>query len=156
MTLMDMTLKIEVQNRIVGAAFDEPVVPTVVLELASQQLTVSKLIRETVSEQIERMLADLGYQTEQVQRGLDRRYLTQSEVSQQAGDGKISLPVTPRSERPPSISKEGEIKKAREAFLAGVYMIVVDGHQAEQLDEVLTLKPDSKVTFIRLMPLRGG
>jgi hypothetical protein len=151
-----MTLTVAVQNRIVGAAFDEPVVPTVMLEFASQKLTVSKLIRATVSEQIERMLADLGYQDEQVQRALDRRYLTASEVSRQAGDGKVSLPVIPRAERPPQISKEGEIKKARDAFVSGVYMIVVDGHQAEDLNEVLTLKPNSKVTFIRMMPLRGG
>lgn len=149
-------LTLEVHNRIVGAAYDEPMVPTVVLQLNDHSMTVSQLIRVTVSEQIARMLADLGYETQQIQRALDRQYLTPAEVAHQAGEGKVSLQTVLSSRRPLGISKGSEIKKALAAFKAGVFMIVVDGHQAEHLDEVLVLKPDSKINFIRMMPLRGG
>lgn len=147
-------LTVEVQNRVVGAAANTPTVPTVAIHLEDQQITVSSLIRTTVIKQIEQMTT-LGYEPQQTQRALDCRYLTQAEVAQQAGNGKISLPTLPKPKLP-RINQENEIRKAREAFTRGTYLIIVDGYQPHTLDEVLTLKPDSKISFVRLMPLRGG
>lgn len=147
-------VSVEVQNRIMGAVPDDLTVPTVILELGDVKITVSQLIRQTVSQQIDHLLADLQYEPEQVQRALDRRYLTQAEVDRQAGMGKVSAPITPRTA--PPVNKQKEIKKARDAFKQGAYIIVVDGQQVMGLNEVITLKPDSKINFVRLMPLRGG
>ena len=102
------------------------------------------------------MLADKACDLQRAQEALNRRYLTQAQVAEQAGSGKIGLPVIPRKDRPPQINTTNEIKKAQQAFASGTYLIVVDGQQAGSLDEVLTLKADSKVMFVRMTPLVGG
>jgi hypothetical protein len=44
---------------------------------------------------------------------------------------------------------------AHEAFEDGLYF-VVDDVQVEEIDQLVYLEPDRRVTFIRLTPLAGG
>ncbi len=45
---------------------------------------------------------------------------------------------------------------AIDGFGRNAFFLVVDGHQVTDLDEALRFRPSSQVTFVRLVPLRGG
>jgi hypothetical protein len=45
---------------------------------------------------------------------------------------------------------------ALEGFTRNSFFLLIDGQQITDLDQVITLKPTSDVTFVRLMPLKGG
>jgi hypothetical protein len=45
---------------------------------------------------------------------------------------------------------------ACDAFGRNGFFILIDDKQAESLDEPITLRHDTKVSFVRLMPLVGG
>ena len=54
------------------------------------------------------------------------------------------------------VSEEQAIAGALQAFSDGLYFVFVDDAQKEQLDEMLTLRPGSRLTFLRLVALAGG
>jgi hypothetical protein len=45
---------------------------------------------------------------------------------------------------------------ALEGFTRNSFFLLVDGQQITDLDQEITLRPTSDVTFVRLMPLKGG
>lgn len=51
---------------------------------------------------------------------------------------------------------EKQFEVACDAFEKNGYFVVVGDRQAEDLDEVLEVKVDTEVTFIKLVPLVGG
>ena len=48
------------------------------------------------------------------------------------------------------------IATALEAFVDGLYLVVIDDVGYTDLDAIVSLKPDSRVTFIRLTFLAGA
>lgn len=54
------------------------------------------------------------------------------------------------------ISAEKAIEKALAAFERNGFMLFADGRQLSDLDETITIMPRTDVTFIRLVPLKGG
>jgi hypothetical protein len=50
----------------------------------------------------------------------------------------------------------GETGRALEAFRRGRFVLLVDGRQLVREDDRVTIGPDTDVTFLRLVPLRGG
>ena len=54
------------------------------------------------------------------------------------------------------IDWEKQFKQAVEAFERNGFLVLVDERQAEGLDETLTLKADTQVSFVKLVPLVGG
>ncbi len=49
-----------------------------------------------------------------------------------------------------------EIARALDAFGRGRYFVVVDGSRRTDLDEVITLTAETKIQFVRVLPLVGG
>jgi hypothetical protein len=49
-----------------------------------------------------------------------------------------------------------QVERAVRAFTTGTLLIMVDGSQAETLDDEIEVRVDSTVDFLRLMPLIGG
>jgi hypothetical protein len=49
-----------------------------------------------------------------------------------------------------------QFDRACEAFEKNLILLVTDDRQAESLDETLTLRADSRVSFLKLVPLVGG
>lgn len=49
-----------------------------------------------------------------------------------------------------------QYERALEAFERNGFFILVDDRQVEALDEELTLRHDTRVSFLRLVPLVGG
>jgi hypothetical protein len=54
------------------------------------------------------------------------------------------------------LDPEKQFRRALEAFERGRLLLLVDGRQIERLDEPLTLRPDSDISFLRIVPLAGG
>ena len=61
-----------------------------------------------------------------------------------------------RLPRPRSIDAHDQFEKAIEAFERNGFVVLADDRQVEQLDASITLKPDTLVTFLKLVPLVGG
>jgi hypothetical protein len=51
---------------------------------------------------------------------------------------------------------EGQFAKAIKAFRRNGFLVLVDDRQITDLDETLHLTPDTRVAFVRLVPLAGG
>jgi hypothetical protein len=148
-------LKVEVRSRIVGQSQTDLMPSNVVLDLLNETITVAELIQQTVEEQVRDLLLNRKLDVEQMQRVLDRQYLTDADVRRQVAEGAVRSPSA-KAVRIPQIDTAEEVRKALRSFDQQTYMIVVDGNQAESLDELLTLRATSKVTFLRLTPLVGG
>lgn len=146
-------LKVEVRSRIVGSTKPDEGLPNIALALLHEQLTVRELISQAVEEQIRDLLLQRKLDADEARDILRRQYLTDADVQAQSKAGAVKVP-SDKSLRPIAIADE--VEKALDAFERGVYMVVVDGHQTDTLDEVLTLTPTSKITFLRLTPLVGG
>jgi hypothetical protein len=58
---------------------------------------------------------------------------------------------------PPTLpTLESATALALDGFLRNAFFLVVDGQQATDLDAEIALRPTSDVTFVRLVPLKGG
>ena len=45
---------------------------------------------------------------------------------------------------------------ALEAFIDGLYLVVIDGLEYRDLDAIVHLEPESRITFLRLTFLAGA
>jgi len=78
------------------------------------------------------------------------------EVDEDSTEAKLN-PVLPlKRRRPALLDAEAEFAKALTAFSGNRFIMLFDDFQVESLDDELTVLPSSEVTFIHLMPLRGG
>jgi len=146
-------VSIDVQMRLGGAAPAAGALGPLRLDLFEEQLTLSALIRSTVEEQVRELRMRHALDWLAIAAVLDRHYLTEAEVAAQAANaGAVRLP----SRQPGPLDAELEVRRALAAFERGVVAVFVDGRQLEQLDEVITVRPGTRVVFLRLMPLAGG
>lgn len=147
-------LTIEVRSQVFGVK-DSPELLPVFLNLLEEHLTVAELIRRSVEEQVRELVVKCHMDSQQVRRTLERHYLTAAEIADQAEQGTVRYPSNCAA-KVPQINPKAEVQKALRAFEAGRYVILVNGQQVEHLDEELIFNPNTKVTFLRLMPLVGG
>lgn len=146
-------LKVEVRSRIVGTFHPDEQPSNVAIDLLNEHLTVRELITQTVEEQVRDLLIHRKLDNEKARQILQRQYLTEEEIQKQATSGVVKQP----SKKPHAyIDSAVQVNKAILAFDNGTFMIVVDGRQLEDLDEMIALSPSSKVTFVRMTPLVGG
>jgi hypothetical protein len=148
-------MQVAIHSKIVGAKQGDNLPSNISLEFLTEKITVRELISNTVEEQIRDMLINRRLDAQQAEKILNRQYLLESEISSQAKSGAIRVPSS-KNAQSPSLILEREIDKALRSFERQGFMIVVDGEQVQELDEYVTLKATSKVTFMRLTPLVGG
>ena len=55
-----------------------------------------------------------------------------------------------------NLTADAAVAKALSAFEKNGFMLFVDGKQLADLDDTITILPRTDVTFIRLIPLKGG
>jgi hypothetical protein len=111
----------------------------VCLTLPVATLTVQELIAHKVGQEVEEFLTH--------QRSdMSGEYLTPEEL----------LGVTPSASRGATGTALDEIARAQQAFSARAYMIVVDNQRIWEPDTLLTLRPETQVEFIKILPLVGG
>lgn len=82
------------------------------------------------------------------------RALTEREIAEGVAQGRVAAGD---SDVPPQgVASEDAVATALQAFEDGIYLVVVDDDQKEDLDAEVLLSPESRVTFLRLTLLAGG
>jgi hypothetical protein len=108
------------------------------LEFLTERVTVRELIRGRV------------YQTVTEHRARHAR--PRPDAFQPSADERLL-----NGPRPPRrIDWEAEYERALQAFHKNGVLILVDDRQVTDLDEEVELRADTRVTFLRLVPLAGG
>jgi hypothetical protein len=106
------------------------------IELGSAEVTAAEVIRG-------RVMAELA----RVGGTVPRPIVVASELEQAINGARPN---------PQKLDVQRETERALSAFAKGRFVLVIDGRQIERADETFTLTADSPVTFVRLVPLRGG
>jgi hypothetical protein len=111
------------------------------LEFLSERITVRELLRERVHHEVREF--------NRQQDGLVFNGLVQPEGAERTLNGSKL-----RAHRP--LDWEVQFALAAEGFQRNAYFVIVDDRQAETLDETFVVGPQTKVSFIKLIPLVGG
>lgn len=146
-------MKLVVHSYCLRGARQEPLLPSVSLSPASSTLTVSELIGLAVAEQITLLSARHVAQQASLREVLDRQYLSERDIVQQAGEGVIAMP---QANPPPALDVSVEIRRALKGFETRAFRILHNGVMLQRLDESIELSPTSTLAFIRLVSLMGG
>ena len=112
-------------------------------------LTLRALITHIVISEVE------AFRKRQDARRLDR-VLSPREIEHGEQKGKISPEARDPRHQHPEVEVDSAIATALEAFEDGLYLVVIDEREYTDLDAFVNLKPDSRVTFIRLTFLAGA
>jgi len=109
-------------------------------------LTLRELITRIVIDEV------TAFKDRQEERRLARA-LSVSEIEESMERGKID---SGGRELDQDVDEETAVATALEAFEDGLYLVVIDGEEQRDLDAQVFLKPDSRVTFVRLVFLAGA
>jgi hypothetical protein len=110
------------------------------LNISAERITVRDLIRQRVWHEVD----------EYNRRRPDTfRGLVQPTDSERTLNGY-------RLKQPRAIDASIQLAKAIDAFQGNHIIMLVDDRQVESLDEEITLRPNTRVSFLRLTPLVGG
>ena len=93
-----------------------------------------------------------AFRDRQAQRRLTR-YLTTAQIEEGLEKGKVD---SGGSDLDQQVDTEAAIATALQAFEDGIYLVVLDGVEQKELDREIFVRPDSRITFIRLALLAGG
>lgn len=114
--------------------------PPVLLELERQEMPLRELIALTVVEQVHELTARLATQKPDAEaRGQVSGYYLL------AGVDERDVPAT-----------DDAVAKALAAFERNRFLVMIDDHQVTDLDEMVAVPAGTSVTFLRLLPLKGG
>jgi hypothetical protein len=113
-------------------------------------LTLCDLITHIVLNEV------AAFEKRQTARRLDR-VLSGQQIDQAAERGKISPEGRdPQHASNTTVDVDAAIATALEAFVDGLYLVVIDGDEYRNLDAIVYLTVDSRVTFVRLTFLAGA
>lgn len=115
------------------------------IEFASDRITVRDLIRERVRQEVSSF--------NQKQGDLHFRGLVQPTDTERVLNGRRT---EYRLKAPRSIDWEEQFSRAIEAFGRSGFFLLVGEKQVESLDQELLIEPDTRVSFVKLIPLVGG
>jgi hypothetical protein len=116
------------------------------MELPNQQLTLGKLLAQIVQ-------AEIGaFRDRQSQQRLTK-VLGLVEIEAGVALGKID---SGGSELDQPVDEQKAIENALQAFQDGFYLVFIDDQQQEDLADLVDLKANSELLFLRLTPLVGG
>lgn len=118
------------------------------LTVPSERMTVRELIRERVYQEVDdhnRLL----------------RAMSQNGIDPAAYPGfrglvRQSFPSNEGSAGVRFVDWHEQFAIATDAFTKRRFLLLVGDHQANELDEMLTVSPSTEVTFVRLVLLVGG
>jgi hypothetical protein len=110
------------------------------LEFLTERITVRELIRGRVYQEVQEFNAS--------QSGLYRGLVQPADAERVLNGFRL------RPGR--KVDWEQQLAQAVRAFKGNGVIILVDDRQMEELDQEIELRPDTKVSFLRLVPLVGG
>jgi hypothetical protein len=109
-------------------------------------LTLRDLIARVVRAEV------AAFRDRQHERRLARAF-SAAEIERGAALGKVDMGGR---ELDQAVDEDQAVAAALQAFEDGIYLVVVDGEDFRDLDRAVYLRPDSRVTFLRLALLAGG
>lgn len=80
--------------------------------------------------------------------------LTAAQIAEGVAKGKVDSGGRPDEVQ--DLNDEAAVGAALQAFEDGLYFVFIDDQQKERLDEEIILRPEARVTFLRLVALAGG
>ena len=111
-------------------------------------------LRDLIAHVVQQEVA--AFEKRQEARRLDR-VLSPAQIERDEAKGKISPEARdPKLPPPKKVDVDAAIEVAIEAFVDGLYLVIIDGNEYRDLDAVVRLTPASKLTFIRLTFLAGA
>ena len=110
------------------------------LEFLTERVSVRELIRGRVYQEVVEQNAG---------RSGPVRRLVQPTDAERALNGR-SVPTRP------SLDWEQHYDRAVRAFQRNGFLLLIDDRQVDNLDEEIELRTDTRVTFLRLVPVAGG
>jgi hypothetical protein len=116
------------------------------MSLPSQTLTLQELLTQIVQSEIQ------AFQTRQSQQRLTK-VLGPVEIEAGVARGKIT---SGGSELDQAVDEQQAIENALQSFQDGFYLVFIDDQQQEDLADLVDLKANSELLFLRLTPLVGG
>jgi hypothetical protein len=118
------------------------------LDVLSETLTVRELLRGRVYQEVQ----DYNLRQRQARQGAAAEYRGLVTPT----DAERTLNGAARLRKPREIDWKQQFERACDAFERNGFFLLIDDRQAESLDEPVTLRHDSKVSFVKLVPLVGG
>ncbi|WP_420632086.1 hypothetical protein [Candidatus Leptofilum sp.] len=113
---------------------------TLTLDFLTEIVTVREIIRSRVYEEVRQYNARKS--------GLFRGLV-------QPTDAEVALNGF-KLRKPRQINWEEQYASALESFQANGFLLLVNDRQVDDLDELVRLKSDANIVFIKLFPLVGG
>jgi hypothetical protein len=110
------------------------------VRVAAESISVRELIRSRVYQEVE----EFNSRQPEV-----FRLLVQPGDAEQTRNGY-------RMRQPRRIDPQDQFAQALEAFDRNGFVVLVNDRQVEKLDASIKLRPDTLVTFLKLVPLVGG
>ena len=114
--------------------------PALTLDFLTETITVRELIRERVYEEVRQYNAAMPTHF---------RGLVQPTDAEKTLNGA-------RMPRARHVEWEVQFERALKAFESNGFFILIDDRQVETLEETITLRPTTQVSFVKLVPLVGG
>ena len=111
------------------------------------RMTLRDLITRIVHEEVAAF-------RERQERRLTVEALTRQQIEEGVAKGKVDMGG--RDAEVQEVDAQAAVDAALLAFEDGLYYVFVDDLQQEKLDTEVYLRPDSRVTFLRLVALAGG
>jgi hypothetical protein len=141
-----LTIEAKVTGRRRGGLIPQWQVPVDDVAPGGSPLTLRELIDRVVRAEV------AAFGERQAERRLTR-LLSERQLQEQAERGRLDLGGRDLRQR---VDADTAVGVALESFEDGLYFVVIDGRQCESLDEQVFVGADSRVTFLRLVPLAGG
>ena len=114
--------------------------PVFVLNFLTERITVRELIRSRVYQEVK----DYNISQPEYFRGL----VQPTEAEQTLNGYKLR--------KPRQLDWEQQFEKAIAAFEGNGFLILIDDEQVTELAEEIVIMPETRVTFLKLIPLVGG
>lgn len=110
------------------------------VHVSGENISVRDLIRQRVSQEVE--------EYNRHQPAVFRMLVQPTNTERTLNGFKFS--------KPRLVDPEAQYEKAIEAFEGNGFIVLVDNLQVDSLDTQISLRPETSVTFLKLVPLVGG
>ena len=110
------------------------------LELVSSRTTLREVLQQRIRQEVEKHNSS--------DRELFSGLVQPAETEQKLNGYELR--------KPRKVSYEKQVEFAIEAFESNGFFVLLDDRQVEDLDTPITVRNDSKFSFIKLVPIVGG
>jgi hypothetical protein len=113
---------------------------TFTVHVSGETITARELIRTRVFQEVEEYNQELP--------AAFRMLVQPSEAERTLNGFKFS--------KPRQVDPQAQFEKAIQAFEGNGFLVLVNERQVDSLDDEIALRPETEVSFLKLVPLVGG